>query len=354
MNDRHPALAATAQAVLFLTTALCFPPRLHADGGFIGNYLRDVYEPSQRGLLQFDPARGIEDLILQGEYEGDTDNFGWIVPVPTLPTLATADARVFSECAELTKIVVRERGDGFGCISGHDSRRGATAPGSSVDVYDSRRVGIYRTLILGAHDASALSDSLTAWGFLHEGNREQVVPTLQFYVAKAWFFVALRTDSASVSDQPAGAIRRGALQPIRLTFASTAPVYPMRISALSARNTSQVLLYVCAPHRMTFPGANVEYANALSEGELRSLRQDFPRLGAVIPGPCFLTKLRAHFTAQEMTADLVLERAPDDEEFREIHYTGIPIPEMLFLPLAWVACRRFRRRSGPVPPSAAE
>lgn len=325
------------------TLALCAPPlgsgRARADGGLLTNHFQDVWEPAQRAILIFDPLAGREELILQAEYEGTTADFAWIVPVPSLPTLAVADAGLFVECANLTKLVVRDRG--FGC--GSESGRYADVPGGELDIYGDELVGIYQTLILGAHNASVLADSLETWGYLHAANRPSVEAALQFYIDKSWFFVAMRTDSAGVAGGAPGEHRSGGLDPIRLAFSTTQAVYPLRISAISARDYSQILLYVCAPHRMTFPGARAEYANRINESELRHLQSLYPLLGTVVTQPCFLTKLRDYVPPSSMSDDLVLEQTPDDSEFRVIEYAGIPVPEMLLLALLLVFFGRSRR-----------
>jgi hypothetical protein len=339
----HVSRNVVAATILVLVVLVLVPRHVRADGGLITNYYADVWEPAQRAILLFDPATGREDLILQAEYEGNTDNLAWIVPVPSLPTLATADAGLFVDCANLTRLVVRNRGLDCGCQGG----KMTDAPGTQVDIYDNRLVGIYQTLTLGATDASVLADSLDTWGYLHAGNRPSVEAALQFYINKSWFFVAMRTDSASVAGTSPGAYRVGGLDPIHLTFSTTKAVYPLRISAISARDPSQVLLYVCAPHRMTFPGAHAEYANRINDRELRHLQSLYPLLGTVITQPCFLTKLRDSVPVSAMSDDLFLDRAPDDGEFREIRYAGIPMLEMLFVALVlafYSGSRRFSRR----------
>ncbi len=338
-----PEAASLASVVLVLAAFGVAPRDAWADGGLITDYFRDVWEPAQRAILLFDPEVGREDLILQAEYEGNTDNLAWIVPVPSVPTLATADSRLFEDCANLTRLTVRNRGIGCG-----DDNDWVATPTNGIDILDQQTVGIYQTLTLGASDASVLADSLDAWGFLHARNRAPVEAALQFYIDKSWFFVAMRTDSASIAGSSPGAYRIGGLDPIRLTFPTTQAVYPLRISAISARDPSQILLYVCAPHRMTFSGARTEYANRVTDRELRRLQTLYPRLGAVITRTCFLTKLRAYVTASAMTDDLILQPAPNDDEFREISFAGIPLPEMLFLALVlvWFQAARHGRPRG--------
>jgi hypothetical protein len=76
--------------ILALTAPFLVPRNVRADGGLITKYFQDVWKPAQRAIRVLDPAAGREDLILQAEYEGNTDNLAWIAPVPSLPTLTTA------------------------------------------------------------------------------------------------------------------------------------------------------------------------------------------------------------------------------------------------------------------------
>jgi hypothetical protein len=94
---------------------------------------------------------------------------------------------------------------------------------------------------------------------------------------------------------------------------------------------NSVLLYVCADHRMTFPGASAEYVNRISAGELTAIRRRYPHVAEWLrPGMC-MTKLRRSYTAPEMTADLELTRAPSDEEYRPTFSSGAPASELPLL-----------------------
>jgi hypothetical protein len=101
---------------------------------------------------------------------------------------------------------------------------------------------------------------------------------------------------------------------------------------------------------MTFPGASTEYANRINAREFKHLQTLYPTLGSVITSPCFLTELRWFAQPSDLNDDLVLTRAPDDSEYRNIYYAGVPVPESLFAILAltgygaW-SCRRRRKRS---------
>lgn len=330
--------------IAILACEALLPGTARADGCLLGSVHADVYEPAQRALIVHDPDAAREDLYIQGDYEGTTDTFAWIVPVPALPSIETANPALFRECADLTRTLVEER-DGFGCYHS-DTKYGAPQLDNGVDVYAHDRVGIYDTMVLGASEASVLADSLDSWSYLHVRNRETVLATLQFYIDKEWYFVAMRTDPSRLDDPDREGPRYGGMDPIRLSFSSARTVYPMRISAVSASPWSSLLLYVAAPHRMEFPGARAEYANRVTSRELEAIRSKYPAVGAALGGPCFLTKLRRGFAPTDMTDDLTLEQAPSDAEFRRIQYGSVPMAELLFVAMGLGMRRIARRRNG--------
>lgn len=335
----EPATTGFAPLVAFLGAILATPSSARADGGFFSPVYHDILEPQQTALLVYDATAQHEELFLSVAFEGEASDFGWVVPVPDRPEVSAVDAQIFWDCARLTEPL--HRGRGIGCAGGEEDRAGLTG----VSIYDDRRVGIYHSLVVGSDDAGALTDSLSRWGFLHAENREQAEAALHFYTERGWYFAVFRIDPAQL---PGTAEQwSGLLDPVRLSFRSPHPVYPLRISAVSAAEWTEVLLYVCAAHRMTCPGVVTEYANRISSGELRAIRERYPRLGPLLSEGHVLTKLRGSFTPAEMTDDLVLTPARTDEELRTVHYSGLPVADLLLLGLTagWLGRRASVRRS---------
>ncbi|MCK4304091.1 MAG: DUF2330 domain-containing protein [Candidatus Eisenbacteria sp.] len=325
-SQRSPILVALLFLLLSVVSQCAW-----ADGAFFSSYGKDIYEPSQKALIFYDSARQREDLIIQAGFEGNTTDFAWVVPVPSLPDLDTADNQLFEECYSLTKPLSRKRGSMWGCSRDSDTPT-KTGGRDDIHIYDEQLVGIYQTLTVGADDGATLADSLEAWGYLHQENRGEAEAALQFYINKSWYFVAMKVDpSSSVWNSNAGGYWHGGLDPIRFSFDTEQIVYPMRISALSAMDQTEVLLYVCDSHRTTVDRATTEYANRIDEIELDHIQRLYPHLGEVLTGPCFFTKLRRTFTIDEMDDDIHFERAQSDAEFREINYTGLPFTEILLV-----------------------
>ncbi len=296
-----------------------------ADGGIVypwGYYIR---ESEQRAVILYDEEAQREDLYVQAGFYGDAREFAWIIPVPSIPEVAVADEYLFHEASDLTRPSYHDRGVDWGCdCSDKFQSYPADAGANGVIVYDERMVGNYAIRIVGADSSSVLADSLAAWGYLYDHNQAEIVEVLDDYIERDWVFVALRVAESSFDPDQWDGVFYGGTEPVHLSFPSEQAVFPMRISALSADDVTEVTIYICAQHRMTFEGAETRYANNVSSSELRSIRSHFPRLGAILPGPCFLTKLHRSYTPNEMDSDIVFERAGTDREFREIHYSGIP------------------------------
>lgn len=370
-SERILGSAACALAAILMAAAwqAVGPPPALADGMVLPYWDRELYEPVQVAFLRHDEELGIEHMTVMPKIWGAATDFAWVVPVPALPELAEADPALLEQLSSLSRPRYRSRDGFWNCENQFTADPAAGGRDDLVEIVDERIVGIYQTMTLAADDAGALVDSLSAWGFLHEGNLTEVTALLDSYVQDDWYFVAMRVDStAFFEDGPAsfGGDKAPvpppyydgpAVQPITFSFAADGLVYPLRISSVSAYEDSEVYLYTAASHRLDFPGAEALYANRLTAGELQAIRRQYPTAGALLKEGDFLTKLHRGYTPQQMTADIVLTRAPDDGEFLPITYSGFPVWSVVFLGTAagcWVRRRRRGRRvtAGRVTPAS--
>src|SRR4051812_37638702 len=85
---RHLIIAA---ALLFCTTAR--PDGCFVVPKFVWDKHKDINEPTQKAIIAFDAGR--EDLILQVKYDGPVEEFGWLIPVPNLPTVKEGSMQCF-------------------------------------------------------------------------------------------------------------------------------------------------------------------------------------------------------------------------------------------------------------------
>ena len=325
------------------------PAPSRADGGFFTPPEYVMWEPIQQALLQYDSESGIEKLSIQPGFHGDAAAFAWVVPVPALPQVAPAPPQMFRNLETLSRPIYRDRDGDWDCFQSNTFSPDDTGSGG-VEIISRDLVGYYDALVLGADEAPALRDSLTAWGFLHAGNEAAATAALADYIADGWYFVAMRVDTTALAAIDPWNYGVYSLDPVELTFAAAAPVYPMKISALSASDVSEVHLYVATDHRMTFAGAETYYANRITD-EDRNARLAYPALSEVLVPGVFLTRLYRGYRAADMTEDIYLRRAPNDDEFRLVSYGGIPVTGLLLLgpPAGWLTWRlrqRMGRKSG--------
>jgi hypothetical protein len=343
-------LIAAPLVVILLLLATTATPVL-ADGGFFPDSMyRDLYESAQKAVIVYGNSTGnctgnctgnyTEHLILSVTFEGDAEDFAWVIPVPNLPEIAVTDTELFWELSEFTAAEVPEGGGGFGCYGGG---AGGGGDQGGVDVIEEQIVGPYATAILSATNATALADWLNANGYIFPEDGEEIVSE---YIEKEWYFVATKINA--IEEGTGYALAEGAIEPIVLSFASNQTVYPLRISSLSTTTATppEVLLYVLADHVMVpeqYPlyigyGNWTENAFTLEFGTNVSV-EDLPEyyemlhelVSTYLPGDEFyLTKLRGSISADQMV-DIELVRYEVEDSLDSLAETNTKSGEIAVL-----------------------
>jgi len=303
-------IAVPLVVILFLLTTAT--PAL-ADGFFPDSMYRDFYESAQKAVILYGNSTGnctgnctgnfTEHLILSVSFEGDAEDFAWVIPVPSIPEITVTDPDLFYELSTYTAVDISHGG---GC-------EGEGASGGGVDVIEEQVVGPYATAILSGANATALVDWLNANGYILPAEGEEIVSE---YIEKEWYFVATKINA--VEEGTGEALAEGAIEPIVLSFASNQTVYPLRISSLSASTAEppEVLLYVLADHVMVpeqYPlyigygnwednAFTLEFGDRVSVEDLPDWYEILHELvSAYLPGDEFyLSKLRGRISADQM------------------------------------------------------
>jgi hypothetical protein len=250
---RHRAWVACA--ILFVAFwRLALLPAL-ADGCFVFRWNKgiDIKEPAQKAIIVHDAGR--EDLLLQVKYEGPLKEFGWLIPVPGLPTVEKGSMRPFYELSQLTQ---RQWG-GF-------DRANTLSAGikgvqeETVKVIEVKTVGAYEVAVLSALEAGSLERWLKAHDFSIPEGKAGIIDE---YIRKSWYFIAAKINvGKAVSLQRVSGttpkdtealprtrntiqkqLSSGELHPLLISFDTTKCIYPLRISAMSGK-PSEVSLYV--------------------------------------------------------------------------------------------------------------
>ncbi len=152
----------------------CMIPMDYQDG--------DIYEPSQAALIVYN--EGKEDLYLKVNYEGETNNFVWIVPTPTYPEAKKAAKDIFEELSALTTTAH---------WGAQDSLNTGSAKGvdyvENVVVHSQENIGIYEVTVLSATGVDGLFDWLNNNSYKL---KDEVKDMLAWYIEKEWYFTAMR------------------------------------------------------------------------------------------------------------------------------------------------------------------
>ena len=282
--------------LIFIVLAFYLAPVSLADGGLFTQLYRDIYEPNQLAMIVFDDM--VEKIIFQIDYEGDAEDFAWVVPVPGYPKLFSVEDDIFYELHKLTQ---PPPPSSFGC------GWGAGVPTSGLEndgvhVWEENQVGIYHTTTLSATDPNSLVEWLNDNGYAFPAEGQEI---LDYYVQKNWFFVAMKIQHEEIINSSEN--YTGAIQPIGIMFFSDEMIYPLKISTLSVPSWgTEVLIYAFFDERVTFPGATEEYNSIITPDQLN----EYPILQGLIDETFILTKLRKNFSAEEMDEDLILIPVP--------------------------------------------
>jgi len=234
--------------VAFLVHASAF-----ACGGFFCSNTQPVDQTAERILFAQDPSTGEVETHVQIFYEGPSEDFAWVVPVPSVPEVFLSTDRLFTDLTatyeprfplrhEEVDWCTDPRGYGYGG-SGYGGAyysyadTGAYYSEPTVTVVDEERVGAYETVTLQAETSEGLIDWLQANDFDLPDDLE---PALDPYVAGGSYFVAMRLAKEEED---------GAIQPIGLRYVSAGISVPIQLTSIAASPDMRLEVYVLGEYR---------------------------------------------------------------------------------------------------------
>jgi len=317
--------------LIFIMATFYLPSISLADGCLITQLYRDIYEPNQLAMIVFGDM--VEKIIFQIDYEGDAEDFAWVIPVPAYPKLFSVEDEIFYELYQLTKIAPPSN---FGCGWGG----GIPVPGledGGVHIWEENQVGIYQTTTLSATDPNSLVGWLNDNGYAFPAEGQEI---LDYYVQKNWFFVAMKIQHEGTINSSEN--YTGAIQPIGIMFFSDEIVYPLKISSLSVPSWgTEVLVYAFSDERVTFSGAIEEYNAIITPNQLKG----YSILSGLIDETFILTKLRKTFSSEEMGNDLVLVPVPKYITLGSIIDLNSPVGQFILIVGIFVILLKIKKRN---------
>lgn len=230
-----------ARAAAVVTLAVAATPSLaEACGGFFSRAnLEATRRPSlayEQTLIVFDEAKQREHFVREVAFRRTSEPFGFVVPTPSRPEVAKVASSPFGRLR--AAFAFEEPGEGLG-FGGGIGRLGGGGASRGVTVLDVKRVGSFTAFVLAADDEAALGRWLDENGFVTSKEAE---PWLRHYVARRFFFVAMRYEPPAgaaagptseperavdpLADPPASPPGSTTSETIRISFDTPLPYYP--------------------------------------------------------------------------------------------------------------------------------
>lgn len=192
----------------------------------------------ETGLIVWDGKTERIDMVMA--MTGSSKEAAWIMPTPADTELALGDKKVWPKLRELTKPEHRTYWDWTPLLGGMSGNSAVAGAKSGVHIDKVTEIGPFQVTTLSG-DAASVNTWLTEQ---HYGARPELTPTFQSYLDQGWKIQAVRLTPAAQNAE-----FKGSLDPLRMTFTTDRPVYPIKLSQ-HAKQSQSVDLNIIAPHRM--------------------------------------------------------------------------------------------------------
>lgn len=166
---------------------------------------------NEKVVIVWDQAHHIEHFVREARFDTTANDFGFIVPTPSVPALGLAKPTAYT----LIEALIPPPPSTKALPSGGST--GGTPP-AHVQVIRTETVGDYKATIVKASDGNSMNAWLKANGFV---SRPSMITWLNYYAQKKWVFTAFKF----MKKTPTGAWT----QAIRLSFKTDMPRYPYKM-----------------------------------------------------------------------------------------------------------------------------
>jgi MYXO-CTERM domain-containing protein len=250
-------MTALAGAVL-----LAAPQSAEACGGFFCDGGPQPMPVDQTGEdILFVMDEGQVEVHIRVEYEGEAENFAWIIPALSVPTDFNVSSQTLFDAIKGATVPTYgitntadncsmdddfPNGDtaGAGGTSGADpSGAGDTDGGGGPVVLAEEQVGAYEITVIGAGEGGDVT-AQEVFDWLAENDYQQdeaALPIIEEYLQENHNFIAIRLTGGADVDE---------LHPIALRFDHPEPCVPLRLTRIAAVDDMDVRTYFLADDRV--------------------------------------------------------------------------------------------------------
>lgn len=206
--------------------ALILPQLVMADGMLMPPPRYWIQETAQKAAIFYDD--GVETMVVSITFQGDAEDFGWIIPAPSMPTITKGSDELFTSLEELTGTYYSYDDDRFDAIGLE-----AGIKQNAVTVIETKQIEYYEVTTLAATDKDALTTWLNENGYSYPSSASYI---LNSYIDNGWYFVAMKIDTESLEwSNVAQRLKNGHAVPIAISFETENLVYPLKISSVTSQ-----------------------------------------------------------------------------------------------------------------------
>ena len=338
--------------------------------------------PYQRAFLIH--YNNFETLILQSKYEYpqtvDVNSVGWVVPVPSVPELASSDADeanffflwtsistspnlirirmvlvlifIFLFLASNLLLVILYLLSPFHKILHIEKAKldnlininlrfvnicfviilisapilivyGLISPAGTsykgqVEVVKAEQVGIYDVKVIKSDSTESIINWMNDNGYVFT---EKDVEVFDDYVSRDWCFITAKV-RPDIDKSKNKIVSGGLVAPLIMKFKTDKAVYPLALTSVMGTKT-EVLLYTLSEKKLTSNNSiALRYSSEIKTKNLQFNRFSYPdpntlTLFEEIPEQMYICKFKEVLTPEKMKKDLVFDIAPDNEPYNE-------------------------------------
>ena len=349
-----------------VVAVLAFASDVFGDGVYIPERaVRKIPEiPAQRAVLAW--KDGQETLVISSALDSESQKLGWIIPLPSVPTTIEKQSpgalKTLNFCIQpeithdlhlrtVAAIVVAFVGNLVVATWLFKREKmlsllvlltivfvlySLMLPASgSATVAKAANVQVEKSVSVGAYDIRVLKpakpDDLNAW---LADNGFSALPaaadrTVADYISNGWVFATIKlTRAESGSNAP---------HPIKMTFSSKEPVYPLKLTSLAGGSTA-FEIFVIADDRAACHLLKEEFCERFTAEKWTRNDEDFyeagtyfkdetprlqighPAICSLMWNDCILTKFAGTIDADKMTSDIQFGWTPF-KPYRQHFYT---------------------------------
>ncbi len=246
----------------FVLSASLFPEPAHACGGLFCSASAPVNQAAERIIFSKNADETVT-AVVQIQYQGSSEEFAWVLPVPGIPTVDVSSDLAFSRLQQasnpqynFTTVVegrckrVRDRGDSSSASGSADFGTGGSggSGGGGVNILASGTVGPYDYVVIEPDaEFARVGDVVVAWltseGYdvvPPGGDPNDISTLLGSYMEHGMNLIAFRLTKGNDI---------GTIRPIRITYESDQPMIPIRPTAVAANDDMGVMVWVLGESR---------------------------------------------------------------------------------------------------------